>query len=98
MEVTDHDQVGQVGAGQEQRAGVGKEETPVKQRTVSLAPGSISSSPATRTNGVQSWEAAERASDGYSPAATASPTGRDDSQDRADETLTGETCCGQGVI
>ena len=39
VEVTDDDQVGQVGAGQEQRAGIGEEETSVEQRRLTL-PGS----------------------------------------------------------
>ena len=38
VEVTDDDQVGQVGAGQEQRPGVGEKETPVKQWCLALAP------------------------------------------------------------
>jgi hypothetical protein len=37
VEVTDDDQVGQVGAGQEQRAGIGKEETTVEQRRLTLS-------------------------------------------------------------
>ena len=38
VEVTNHDQVGQVGAGQEQRPGVGEKKTPVEQRRLALAP------------------------------------------------------------
>ena len=36
VEVTDDDQVGQVGAGQEQRAGVGEKETSVEQGRLAL--------------------------------------------------------------
>ena len=40
MEVSEHDQVGQVGAGQEQRPGVGEEEAAVEQRGFALTPAS----------------------------------------------------------
>ena len=38
VEVAEHDQVGQVRAGQEERTGVGQEEAPVEQRRLAAAP------------------------------------------------------------
>ena len=70
VEVTDDDQVGQVGAGQEQRAGIGEEETSVEQRrlTLSAAPGGVDENGREeRHRGIEVQHGCHRTHDGDGP-------------------------------